>query len=81
MGAGGWPFLLLGVAAIICAVAYTGGPFPLGYLGLGEVFVFIFFGPVAVARNRLRANARLDGIGTRHLGPNRRDGDRNPRCE
>lgn len=46
---GGWPFLLLGVAAIICAVAYTGGPFPLGYLGLGEVFVFIFFGPVAVA--------------------------------
>ncbi|MGI8483130.1 MAG: 1,4-dihydroxy-2-naphthoate polyprenyltransferase [Thermomicrobiales bacterium] len=46
---GGWPFLILGIAAIICAVAYTGGPFPLGYLGLGEVFVFIFFGPVAVA--------------------------------
>jgi 1,4-dihydroxy-2-naphthoate octaprenyltransferase len=46
---GGWPILLLGVAAIICAVAYTGGPFPLGYLGLGEVFVFIFFGLAAVA--------------------------------
>lgn len=46
---GGWPILVLGVAAIICAVAYTGGPFPLGYLGLGEVFVFLFFGPVAVA--------------------------------
>lgn len=46
---GGWPFLVLGIAAIICAVAYTGGPFPLGYLGLGEIFVFIFFGPVAVA--------------------------------
>ncbi|MGB3307638.1 MAG: 1,4-dihydroxy-2-naphthoate polyprenyltransferase [Thermomicrobiales bacterium] len=46
---GGWPFLILGIASIICAVAYTGGPFPLGYLGLGEVFVFIFFGPVAVA--------------------------------
>jgi len=46
---GGWPFIVLGIAAIICAVAYTGGPFPLGYLGLGEIFVFIFFGPIAVA--------------------------------
>jgi 1,4-dihydroxy-2-naphthoate octaprenyltransferase len=45
---GGWPLLVLGLAAMVCAVAYTGGPFPLGYLGLGEVFVFIFFGPVAV---------------------------------
>jgi 1,4-dihydroxy-2-naphthoate octaprenyltransferase len=45
---GGWPLLLLGTAAVICAVAYTGGPFPLGYLGLGEVFVFLFFGLAAV---------------------------------
>jgi 1,4-dihydroxy-2-naphthoate octaprenyltransferase len=45
---GGWPFLLLGILALICAVAYTGGPWPLAYLGLGEVFVFIFFGPIAV---------------------------------
>jgi 1,4-dihydroxy-2-naphthoate polyprenyltransferase len=45
---GGWPILALGVAAIICAVAYTGGPFPLAYLGLGEVFVFLFFGLAAV---------------------------------
>jgi 1,4-dihydroxy-2-naphthoate octaprenyltransferase len=46
---GGWPILLLGLAAIVCAVAYTGGPYPLGYLGLGEVFVFLFFGVIAVA--------------------------------
>jgi 1,4-dihydroxy-2-naphthoate octaprenyltransferase len=45
---GGAIMLVLGIAAIVCAVAYTGGPFPLGYLGLGEVFVFAFFGPVAV---------------------------------
>jgi 1,4-dihydroxy-2-naphthoate octaprenyltransferase len=46
---GGWPLAVLGIAALICAVMYTGGPFPLGYLGLGDVFVFLFFGPVAVA--------------------------------
>ena len=39
---------LIGVAAIIAALAYTGGPYPLGYHGLGEVFVFLFFGLTAV---------------------------------
>jgi len=44
----GWLVLVIGIAAIVSAIAYTGGPYPLGYHGLGEVFVFVFFGPVAV---------------------------------
>lgn len=45
---GGWPILALGAAAIVAAITYTGGPFPYGYYGMGEVFVFIFFGLAAV---------------------------------
>lgn len=48
MWRGGWPFLIIGLLSIVCGILYTGGPFPLGYLGLGDVFVLIFFGPVAV---------------------------------
>ncbi len=46
---GGPVLLVLGAAAMVAAVAYTGGPIPYGYKGLGEVFVFLFFGLVAVA--------------------------------
>ena len=45
---GGWPVALIGLTAILAAIAYTGGPFPLGYHGLGELFVFLFFGLAAV---------------------------------
>jgi len=45
---GGWWLVLIGVASIACAVLYTGGPFPIAYHGLGDLFVFVFFGLVAV---------------------------------
>jgi 1,4-dihydroxy-2-naphthoate octaprenyltransferase len=43
----GWPVLVMGLSAILTAIVYTGGPFPLGYYGLGDLAVFIFFGLVA----------------------------------
>ena len=45
----GWLLLVIGAASILAGVLYTGGPRPYGYEGLGEVFVFLFFGVVAVA--------------------------------
>ncbi|WP_265111573.1 1,4-dihydroxy-2-naphthoate polyprenyltransferase [Halosolutus halophilus] len=45
---GGLPILVIGLVSVLCGWAYTGGPYPLGYHGLGDPFVFVFFGIVAV---------------------------------
>ncbi|RLT34757.1 MAG: 1,4-dihydroxy-2-naphthoate polyprenyltransferase [Chloroflexi bacterium] len=44
----GWPVVAMGVASMVAALAYTGGPWPFGYRALGELFTFIFFGVIAV---------------------------------
>jgi 1,4-dihydroxy-2-naphthoate octaprenyltransferase len=44
----GWPILVIGIASILAALTYTGGPLPIGYHGLGDLFVFLFFGVAAV---------------------------------
>ncbi len=46
---GGWPIAVIGISGILSGIFYTAGKYSLGYLGLGELFVIIFFGPVAVA--------------------------------
>lgn len=48
----GWPILIIGIVSIIAALGYTNGPIPYGYYGLGELFVFIFFGLVITAGTR-----------------------------
>lgn len=45
---GGWPIVAVGLCSIAAAILYTGGPYPFGYHGWGDLFVFVFFGPVAV---------------------------------
>lgn len=61
---GGIVILIIGLLSIVGAYAYTAGPYPLAHNGLGEVFVFIFFGPVAVCGTEylLRGNYSLEGL-------------------
>ncbi len=57
---GGWPILVVGLLSILAGLAYTGGPRPIAYTGLGEAFVWVFFGVVAVAGSYYLQTAGLN---------------------
>ena len=60
---GGVPILVIGLASVAAGIAYTGGPYPLGYHGLGDLFVFVFFGVVAVTGTYyVQAVTAVDGL-------------------
>lgn len=59
---GGWPIIAIGVASVAAGVLYTGGPWPLGYHGLGDVFVMIFFGQVAVCGTTYVAGGEVTAL-------------------
>jgi 1,4-dihydroxy-2-naphthoate octaprenyltransferase len=58
----GWELLMVGAVAIAAGWFYTGGPKPYGYLGLGELFVFVFFGVVATAGSAYVQEEALSGL-------------------
>ena len=76
LGYGGWPLLVVGLVSIACGFAYTGGPYPLAYHGLGDLFVFFFFGLVAVTATyyvqagAIGTDALLVGAGVGALATN-----------
>ncbi|MEZ4273162.1 MAG: 1,4-dihydroxy-2-naphthoate octaprenyltransferase [Myxococcota bacterium] len=55
----GWPIALIGVLSILSGIAYTSGPWPLGYKGLGDLFVLLFFGVIAVGGTYYVQTAQL----------------------
>ncbi|MEO7110640.1 MAG: 1,4-dihydroxy-2-naphthoate octaprenyltransferase, partial [Polyangiaceae bacterium] len=57
---GGLPIIIIGLASIASGIAYTGGPYPLGYHGLGDIFVMVFFGPAAFCGTTFVASGRFD---------------------
>jgi 1,4-dihydroxy-2-naphthoate octaprenyltransferase len=57
---GGWPIAAIGITSIVAAYAYTGGPYPLAYHGLGELFVMVFFGFVAACGSFYLQRLTLD---------------------
>ncbi|HEY3107304.1 MAG TPA: 1,4-dihydroxy-2-naphthoate polyprenyltransferase [Chloroflexota bacterium] len=59
---GGWPILLVGALSILSGLAYTGGPYPLGYHGLGDLFVFVFFGLAAVVGSAYLQTGRIEPV-------------------
>ena len=62
---GGVPILVIGLLSVASGIAYTGGPYPLGYHGLGDLFVFVFFGLVAVTGTvYVQAAAAVAGVPT-----------------
>mgnify|MGYP006286938531 CR=1 FL=1 len=62
---GGVPIVVVGLSGIVAGILYTGGPYPYGYYGLGDLFVFVYFGVVAVTGTYyVQAAAVLPGIGT-----------------
>jgi 1,4-dihydroxy-2-naphthoate octaprenyltransferase len=58
----GYPILAIGVVSILAGIAYTGGPFPLAYHGLGDVFVIVFFGFVAVMGTEFVSLGRVTAL-------------------
>lgn len=62
---GGWPILAIGAASLISALAYTAGPFPLAHHGLGDLFVFLFFGVLAVVGTTYLQTGEIDPVALR----------------